>query len=109
MVAPVTLLRSPLRLMLAYFITRRSLLRSITRIWSKNPKLWKADFLISIGFNFYKYKLEIKDNPNGQSCLLKYKVEYDIKEEFAANASLITMEPFIALTNIASEHLLKSN
>ncbi|PWA93625.1 hypothetical protein CTI12_AA069100 [Artemisia annua] len=29
---------------------------------------------------------EIKDNPNGQSCLLKFKVEYDIKEEFAANA-----------------------
>ncbi|PWA80832.1 START-like domain-containing protein [Artemisia annua] len=41
---------------------------------------------LDLGCNFYKNKFEIKDNPNGQSCLLKFKVEYDTKEEFAVNA-----------------------
>ncbi|KAF5755338.1 putative (S)-norcoclaurine synthase [Helianthus annuus] len=67
---------------------------------------------LDIGFNFYRLRIEIKENPKDSSrssCLLKFTLEYDVKEEFAANASLVTTGPLLAIMSVASEHLLKSN
>ena len=47
---------------------------------------------LDMGFNFYRVTFEIKDDPKdetGSSCIVKLIIEYDVKEEFAANASLI--------------------
>ncbi|XP_024960955.1 S-norcoclaurine synthase 2-like [Cynara cardunculus var. scolymus] len=66
---------------------------------------------LDFGFTLYRVRFEVKDNPNdepGSSCLMKTTIEYDVKEEDAANASLATIDPFVALMKVANEHLLCS-
>ncbi|MFS7915472.1 putative START-like domain superfamily protein [Helianthus anomalus] len=46
---------------------------------------------------------------SGSSCLVKLTLEYDVKEEFAANASLVTNRNLLGIMSVANEHLLKSN
>ncbi|KAF5819679.1 putative (S)-norcoclaurine synthase [Helianthus annuus] len=68
--------------------------------------------ILDIGLNLYRMRVEIKENPKdglGSTCVMKLTIEYDIKEEFAANASLVTTEPLLAIMSVANEHLLKSN
>ncbi|KAI7735414.1 hypothetical protein M8C21_033015 [Ambrosia artemisiifolia] len=77
----------------------------------KETEVVEGGFL-DIGFTLYRIRFEIKDNPNddtGSSCLQKLTIEYDVKEEFAANASLVTIEPLLGIMSVANEHLLKSN
>ncbi|KAK1435061.1 hypothetical protein QVD17_00820 [Tagetes erecta] len=65
---------------------------------------------LDIGFNLYRIRIEIKANPrdgSGSSCLHKFTIEYDVKEEFAANASLVTTEPILGVMRVATEYLLK--
>ncbi|KVH88902.1 hypothetical protein Ccrd_024727, partial [Cynara cardunculus var. scolymus] len=53
-----------------------------------------------VKITFKPVRFEVKDNPNdepGSSCLMKTTIEYDVKEEDAANASLATIDPFVAL------------
>lgn len=52
----------------------------------------KGAFL-DIGFNYYRIRIEVKENPHdksGSSCMVKLTIEYDVKDEFVANASLVT-------------------
>nr|XP_043623867.1 norbelladine synthase-like [Erigeron canadensis] len=79
----------------------------------KETEVVEGGFL-DVGFNLYRIRFEIKDNPNDDviarsSCLVKTTIEYDVKDEFAANASFATIEPMVALMNVANEHLEKSN
>ncbi|XP_076913141.1 norbelladine synthase-like [Bidens hawaiensis] len=77
----------------------------------KETEVVEGGFL-DIGFTLYRIRFEIKENPNdatGSSCIQKLTIEYEVKEEFAANATLITNEPLLNLISVASEHLLKSN
>ncbi|XP_076893974.1 norbelladine synthase-like [Bidens hawaiensis] len=64
---------------------------------------WFLDF----GFDLYRVRIEIQENLNDNpdlSCILKLTVEYEVIDELAANASLVTIEPLLG-----NEHLLKSN
>uniref|UniRef100_A0A251VKJ4 Putative major pollen allergen Bet v 1-K n=1 Tax=Helianthus annuus TaxID=4232 RepID=A0A251VKJ4_HELAN len=68
--------------------------------------------ILDFGLNLYRIRVEIKENPkdgSGSTSVMKLTIEYDIKEDFAANASFITTEPLLAIMNVAKEHLLKSN
>ncbi|PWA42543.1 S-norcoclaurine synthase [Artemisia annua] len=54
----------------------------------------------------------MKEDPKdgmGSSCILKLSLEYEVKEEFVANASFVTSAPLIGLMSVGNEHLLKSN
>ena len=65
-----------------------------------------------MGFNFYRVTFEIKDDPKdetGSSCIVKLRIEYDVKEEFAANASLINTETLLGAMHDVEDHLMKSN
>ncbi|KVH90683.1 Bet v I domain-containing protein [Cynara cardunculus var. scolymus] len=76
----------------------------------KEVEVVEGGFL-DLGFTFYRSRIEIKENPNddtGSSCLVKFTIEYDVKEEVAADASLVTNKPLIGIMNIANEYLLKS-
>ncbi|XP_071720246.1 norbelladine synthase-like [Rutidosis leptorrhynchoides] len=67
---------------------------------------------LDIGFTLYRVRIEVKDNTNDNtrsSCLVKITIEYELKEEAAANASLVTIEPYVVLMKFANEHLLSSN
>ncbi|KAJ0848643.1 putative (S)-norcoclaurine synthase [Helianthus annuus] len=77
----------------------------------KETEVVEGGFL-DVGFTLYRIRFEIKENPNddtGSSCLQKLTIEYDVKEEFAANASFVTNEPLLGLLKVANEYLLKSN
>lgn len=54
----------------------------------------------------------VKEDPKddtGSSCIVKLSLEYEVKEEFVANASFVTSAPLIGLMCVGNEHLLKSN
>ncbi|PWA93624.1 S-norcoclaurine synthase 1 [Artemisia annua] len=67
---------------------------------------------LDLGFNFYRVTFEIKDNPKDEtssSCIVKLIIEYDVKEEFASNASLINTEILVGAMHDVEDHLMKSN
>ncbi|KAI3523215.1 hypothetical protein L1887_01273 [Cichorium endivia] len=77
----------------------------------KETEVVEGGFL-DIGFTLYRIRFEIKENPKddtGSSCIVKVTLEYEVKEEAAANASFATNEPLLALLSVGTEHLLKSN
>nr|XP_043610724.1 norbelladine synthase-like isoform X2 [Erigeron canadensis] len=65
-----------------------------------------------IGFTLYRVRITIKANPNdenmGESCIVQSTVEYEVKEEAASNASLVTMEALMIVMKVANEHLINS-
>ncbi|GKB62518.1 S-norcoclaurine synthase 2-like protein [Tanacetum coccineum] len=67
---------------------------------------------LDMGFTLYRIRMEMKEGPKddtGSSCIVKLSLEYEVKEEFAANASFVTSELLIGIMSVANEHLLKSN
>ena len=91
-----------------YFIEKFTKVDNENKI--KETEMLEGAFL-DMGFNFYRVKMEVKENPKdetGSSCIVKFTIEYDVKEEFAANASFVTMELLTGVMNVVNEHLLKS-
>ncbi|KAK9072676.1 hypothetical protein SSX86_009111 [Deinandra increscens subsp. villosa] len=77
----------------------------------KEAEVVEGGFL-DIGFDLYMIRIEIKENPkdsSGSSCIVKLTIEYEVKEEFVANVSFVTVEPLHGIMSVANEHLLKSN
>ncbi|KAG2708884.1 hypothetical protein I3760_05G213000 [Carya illinoinensis] len=63
---------------------------------------------LEMGFTFYRVSFEIVEKGN-DSCIIKTTVEYDVKEEAAANASnVVSIEPFAKVAEAAKNHLLKN-
>ncbi|XP_071710697.1 norbelladine synthase-like [Rutidosis leptorrhynchoides] len=70
----------------------------------KETEILKGGFL-DIGFNYYRIKLKVDENPKAETSRVKITVEYEVKDEFVANASLVNGEPLIAVMSVANEHL----
>ncbi|KAG7980666.1 hypothetical protein I3843_05G193800 [Carya illinoinensis] len=63
---------------------------------------------LEMGFTFYRVSFEIVEKGD-DSCIIKTTVEYDVKEEAAANASnVVSIEPFAKVAEAAKNHLLKN-
>lgn len=94
---------------ISYYKEKFTLIDNEKRV--KEAEIIEGGFL-DFGFTLYRVRFEVKDNPNdnaGSSCLVKTTIEYEVKEEHAANASFVTMEPFVVLMKFANEHLLSSS
>ncbi|XP_071710705.1 norbelladine synthase-like [Rutidosis leptorrhynchoides] len=77
----------------------------------KDIQIVKGGFL-DIGFNYYRIKLEVIENSKdetGSSCRVKITIEYEVKDEFVANASLVNTELLVAIMGVAKEHLESFN
>ncbi|PWA86030.1 Bet v I domain-containing protein [Artemisia annua] len=64
------------------------------------------------GFSLYRVRFEVKVNPKdatGSSSLVRSTIEYELKEEAASNASLVTMEPLMIVMKVANEYLVNSS
>ncbi|KAL8255681.1 hypothetical protein R6Q59_030748 [Mikania micrantha] len=74
----------------------------------KEVEVIEGGFL-DMGFDLYRIRIEIKENPKDEcrSCFVKLTIEYEVTQEFATNASLVTTEPLIGIMNVASKHLLE--
>lgn len=58
-----------------------------------------------MGFDRYSVRLEIIEKDE-KSCITKSTIEYELKEEYAANASLVSIDSLMAIMNIANSHVL---
>jgi hypothetical protein len=62
---------------------------------------------LDMGFTFYRICFEIFEKGN-DSCIIKATIEYDVKEEVAANASYATIEPLVTIIELTKNYLIKS-
>uniref|UniRef100_A0A9I9DPY1 Bet v I/Major latex protein domain-containing protein n=1 Tax=Cucumis melo TaxID=3656 RepID=A0A9I9DPY1_CUCME len=60
---------------------------------------------LNIGFTLYRVRFKIIENGEDK-CIVETTVEYEIMEEAAANASLVTLQPLIDIVQVASNYLL---
>ncbi|KAK1366342.1 S-norcoclaurine synthase [Heracleum sosnowskyi] len=64
---------------------------------------------LEIGFNKYLVRFEVIEKDE-ESCITKATVEYDLKEDFADNASFVSIDTYMAIMNLVVNHVLvKSN
>ena len=62
--------------------------------------------LLDLGFTLYRVCFEILEKDK-DSCIIKFKIEYDVKEEAASNASLVTIKPLEGIASVTTSYLLK--
>ncbi|KAL5568262.1 hypothetical protein UlMin_024837 [Ulmus minor] len=61
---------------------------------------------LDLGFSHYLVRFEIIEKAN-DSCIIKTTIEYQVKEEAAANASLVSIEPLANVVLLAQKQLTK--
>ncbi|XP_052180318.1 norbelladine synthase-like [Diospyros lotus] len=61
---------------------------------------------LDLGFNYFRVRLEVKEK-SADCCVLAITLEYDVKEECAANAELVSIQPFVKALDFTAEYLLK--
>ncbi|XP_022944468.1 S-norcoclaurine synthase 2-like [Cucurbita moschata] len=70
----------------------------------KETEVVEGGFL-DIGFTLYRVRLKMVENGD-DSCIVESTIEYEIKEEAAANASLVNIQFFIDIAQTENDHLL---
>ncbi|XP_004307851.1 PREDICTED: S-norcoclaurine synthase-like isoform X2 [Fragaria vesca subsp. vesca] len=66
---------------------------------------------LELGFTLFRVRAEIIEC-SSSSCIIKSSLEYELKEEAAANVaidSLVSAHPFAKIAEIAKNHLLLQN
>ncbi|XP_052180317.1 norbelladine synthase-like isoform X6 [Diospyros lotus] len=61
---------------------------------------------LELGFNYFRVRLVVKEK-SADCCVLNTTLEYDVKEECAANASLVSIQPFVKAMEFTVDYLLK--
>lgn len=72
----------------------------------KETEVVEGGFL-DIGFTLYRVRFKIIENGE-DSCIVESTIEYEIKEEAAANASLVTIQLLIDIAEAANNYLLQN-
>lgn len=73
----------------------------------KEVDLIEGAFL-DLGFSFYQVRIEIIEK-EANSSIIKSTVLYELNEEFASNASLITTERLEAIAQVFGKYLTEKN
>ncbi|CAK9309069.1 unnamed protein product [Citrullus colocynthis] len=60
---------------------------------------------LDFGFTLYKFRVEITEK-NEESCIVKSSVQYELKEEAAANISFATLQPLITIAQAVNNYFL---
>ncbi|KAK1366345.1 S-norcoclaurine synthase [Heracleum sosnowskyi] len=63
---------------------------------------------LEMGFERYVIRFEIIEKDE-KSCITKATIEYQLKEESAANASLVKIDTLMATMNIANSHVVANS
>lgn len=59
---------------------------------------------LDMGFNLYRIRFEVIEKDE-KSCITKVTIEYDIKEDYAANVSLVVIDPLVGVMEIVANYL----
>lgn len=61
---------------------------------------------LDLGFTLYRVRFEIIEK-DINSCIIRSTIEYELKDEFAANASLVSVDALANIARLAVNHLSK--
>ncbi|KAG6714617.1 hypothetical protein I3842_05G210300 [Carya illinoinensis] len=70
----------------------------------KEAEVIEAGYL-DLGFTYYRVRFEIIEKGD-DSSVIKTTVDYDVKEEVAANASYVNIEPMLKIAEATKKYLL---
>ena len=62
---------------------------------------------LELGFTFHHTRFEVIEM-DSDTCMVRTTIEYDVKEEAAANASYATIDAVAKLAELAKNHLIKN-
>ncbi|KAG6655437.1 hypothetical protein CIPAW_05G216000 [Carya illinoinensis] len=62
---------------------------------------------LDLGFTYYRVRFEIIEKGD-DSSVIKTTVDYDVKEEAAANASYVNIEPMLKIAEATKKYLLEN-
>ncbi|KAL7147202.1 hypothetical protein ABFS83_06G092100 [Erythranthe nasuta] len=62
---------------------------------------------LDLGFTLYRVRFEVIEKEK-EECVTRTTIEYDVKEEYAANASLVSIQTFVAVMEAAALHLIQN-
>jgi hypothetical protein len=71
----------------------------------KETEVFEGGYL-DMRFTLYRIRFEIFENDD-DSCIIKATIEYNVKEEVAANASYATIEPLVTIVELTKNFLIK--
>lgn len=61
---------------------------------------------LDIGFTLFRVRFEIFEKTEN-SCITRSTIEYEVKEEAAANASVVSIQPLVMIMKTAASYLIK--
>ncbi|KAL0452293.1 UNVERIFIED_CONTAM: hypothetical protein Slati_1207700 [Sesamum latifolium] len=73
----------------------------------KEAELVEGGFL-DLGFTLYRVRAEVIEEGKEEECVVRGSIEYELKEEAAANAALVSIEPLRAIMQAAADYLTKN-
>lgn len=62
---------------------------------------------LDLGFTLYRFGFQIFEK-NEESCIVKSSVQYELKEEAAANISFATVQPLITIAQAVNNYFLNT-
>ncbi|XP_042049842.1 norbelladine synthase-like [Salvia splendens] len=65
---------------------------------------------LDLGFTLYRVRFEVIEvEGNEKQCIIRYGIEYELKEEAAANVALVAIQPLITIMQHCVQYLLCNN
>ncbi|XP_042056001.1 norbelladine synthase-like [Salvia splendens] len=75
----------------------------------KEVEVVEGGFL-DLGFTLYRIRFEVIEvEGNEKQCITRSTIEYELKEEAAANVALVSIQPFTNIMQLSAEYLLRNN
>ncbi|XP_059667426.1 norbelladine synthase-like [Cornus florida] len=62
---------------------------------------------LDLGFTLYRGRFEVIEKSEN-TCITKTTIEYEIKEEAAANASIVSIQPMVKIMEVAANYFIKN-
>ncbi|EYU19745.1 hypothetical protein MIMGU_mgv1a015414mg [Erythranthe guttata] len=72
----------------------------------KETEVVEGGFL-DLGFTLYRVRFEVIEKEM-KECVTRTTIEYEVREEYAANASLVSIQNFVAVMEAAALHLIQN-
>ncbi|KAL7154946.1 hypothetical protein ABFS83_03G038600 [Erythranthe nasuta] len=73
----------------------------------KETEVLEGGFL-DLGFTLYRVRYEVIEKEENV-CVTRVTIEYDVRQEFAANVALVSIQPIVVIMEAVARHLTRNN
>ncbi|KAL0282175.1 UNVERIFIED_CONTAM: hypothetical protein Sangu_2965500 [Sesamum angustifolium] len=64
---------------------------------------------LDLGFTLFRFRMEvIEKEGKKEECIVRGSIEFELKEEAAARAAWVSIEPLVAIMQLAAHYLTKN-